>query len=279
MIKITYVTITYQAAKVLQRTLDSVLEQDYPEITHLIIDGASTDGTIDLVNDYIERSNAAENGHKVLLMSEPDKGIYDAMNKGLRSLDGDYVCFLNAGDFLPASDIASRIVNKISQRDGSFVTPANDVTKEPSLCDIPAVLYGDTDIVDGEGRFLHHRRLAPPENLTWKSFRHGLLVCHQAFYARTDFAIATPYNQKYCYSADVDWCIRIMKAAAKENVPLLNLHMVVANYTEEGQTTLHHRESLIERYKVMESHYGRISTFLMHCWFVVRSILPLSRGS
>ena len=279
MIKITYVTITYQAAKVLQRTLDSVLEQDYPEITHLIIDGVSTDGTIDLVNDYIERSNAAENGHKVLLMSEPDKGIYDAMNKGLRSLDGDYVCFLNAGDFLPASDIASRIVNKISQRDVSFVTPANDVTKETSLCDIPAVLYGDTDIVDGEGRFLHHRRLAPPENLTWKSFRHGMLVCHQAFYARTDFAIATPYNQKYRYSADVDWCIRIMKAAAKENVPLLNLHMVVANYTEEGQTTLHHRESLIERYKVMESHYGRISTFLMHCWFVVRSILPLSRGS
>lgn len=256
MIKITYVTITYQAAKVLQRTLDSVLEQDYPEITHLIIDGASTDGTIDLVNDYIERSNAAENGHKVLLMSEPDKGIYDAMNKGLRSLDGDYVCFLNAGDFLPASNIASTINSRLSILNSQ----------------LPAVLYGDTDIVDGEGRFLHHRRLAPPENLTWKSFRHGMLVCHQAFYARTDFAIATPYNQKYRYSADVDWCIRIMKAAAKENVPLLNLHMVVANYTQEGQTTIHHRESLLERYRVMESHYGRLQTFFMHCWFVVRAV-------
>ena len=256
MIKIIYVTITYQAAKVLQRTLDSVLEQDYPEIMHLIIDGASSDGTIDLVNDYIERSNAAENGHKVLLMSEPDKGIYDAMNKGLRSLDGDYVCFLNAGDFLPASDIASTINSRLSILNSQ----------------LPAVLYGDTDIVDGEGRFLHHRRLAPPENLTWKSFRHGMLVCHQAFYARTDFAIATPYNQKYRYSADVDWCIRIMKAAAKENVPLLNLHMVVANYTEEGQTTIHHRESLLERYRVMESHYGRLQTFFMHCWFVVRAV-------
>ena len=256
MIKITYVTITYQAAKVLQRTLDSVLEQDYPEITHLIIDGASTDGTIDLANDYIERSNAAENGHKVLLMSEPDKGIYDAMNKGLRSLDGDYVCFLNAGDFLPASDIASTINSRLSILNSQ----------------LPAVLYGDTDIVDGEGHFLHHRRLAPPENLTWKSFRHGMLVCHQAFYARTDFAIVTPYNQKYRYSADVDWCIRIMKAAAKENVPLLNLHMVVANYTQEGQTTIHHRESLLERYRVMESHYGRLQTFFMHCWFVVRAV-------
>ena len=263
---ITYVTITYQAAKVLQRTLDSVLCQDYPDITHLIIDGASTDGTIEMVNDYIERSNASDCGHKVLLMSEPDNGIYDAMNKGLRSLDGDYVCFLNAGDFLPAPDIASKIVGQADHF--SHLSPLTS--------HLPAVLYGDTDIVDGEGRFLHHRRLAPPENLTWKSFRHGMLVCHQAFYARTDFAIATPYNQKYRYSADVDWCIRIMKAAAKENVPLLNLHMVVANYTEEGQTTIHHRESLLERYKVMESHYGRVSTFLMHCWFVVRAVFKKS---
>ena len=274
MIKITYVTITYQAAKVLQRTLDSVLQQDYPEITHLIIDGASTAGTLEMVNDYIERSNAANNGHKILLMSEPDNGIYDAMNKGLRSLDGDYVCFLNAGDFLPAQDTVSRIVETISQRDGSFVSPdTKGLQGDCPQCDLPAVLYGDTDIVDAEGHFLHHRRLAPPEHLTWKSFRHGMLVCHQAFYARTDFAIATPYNQKYRYSADVDWCIRIMKAAAKENVPLLNLHMVVVNYTEEGQTTLHHRESLLERYRVMESHYGRISTFFMHCWFVIRSVI------
>ena len=257
MISITYVTITYNAAAVLQRTLDSVLQQDYPEITHLIIDGASTDGTLEMVNDYIERSNEADNGHRVQVTSEPDKGIYDAMNKGLRSLDGDYVCFLNAGDFLPAPDTVSKINAQCTMHHSQ----------------LPAVLYGDTDIVDGEGRFLHHRRLAPPEKLTWKSFRQGMLVCHQAFYARTDFAIATPYNQKYRYSADVDWCIRIMKAAAKENVPLLNLHTVVVNYIEEGQTTLHHRESLLERYKVMESHYGRVQTFLMHCWFVVRSII------
>lgn len=251
---ITYVTVTYNAADVLQRTLDSVLAQDYPDIVHLIIDGASTDGTQEMVNDYIECSNDSGNGHRIQLMSEPDKGIYDAMNKGLRSLDGDYVCFLNAGDFLPASDTVSRIAAAVAES-------------------APAVLYGDTDIVDAEGRFLHHRRLAPPENLTWKSFRHGMLVCHQAFYARTDFAIATPYDQQYRYSADVDWCIRIMKAADKEKVPLQNLHMVVANYTEEGQTTLHHRESLKERYRVMERHYGRVQTFLMHCWFLVRAVL------
>ena len=256
MIRITYVTITYNAANVLQRTLDSILRQDYPEIVHLIIDGASTDATLQMVDDYIERSNAAENGHRIQVTSEPDNGIYDAMNKGLRSIEGDYVCFLNAGDFLPAADTVSKIVAAVE------CTPDS----------MPAVLYGDTDIVDGEGRFLHHRRLAPPEQLSWKSFRQGMLVCHQAFYARTDFAIATPYDQRYRYSADVDWCIRVMKAAAKENVPMLNLRMVVVNYTQEGQTTLHHRESLWERYHVMEHHYGRVQTFLLHCWFAVRSL-------
>jgi len=206
------------------------------------------------VDAYIAQSNAAENGHQIQVTSEPDKGIYDAMNKGLRSMSGDYVCFLNAGDFLPAPDTASKIAETVNGQ-------------------LPAVLYGDTDIVDGEGRFLHHRRLAPPENLTWKSFRQGMLVCHQAFYARADYAIATPYDMQYRYSADVDWCIRVMKAAAKENVPLLNLHMVVANYTQEGQTTLHHRESLMERYRVMEHHYGRVQTLLLHCWFAVRAFL------
>ena len=262
MIRITYVTITFNAAKVLQRTLDSVLQQDYPNIVHLIIDGASTDDTLRLVDDYIARSNASENGHRIQVTSEPDKGIYDAMNKGLRSLDGDYVCFLNAGDFLPAADTVSKIAEA--------ATNTHHPTPNTQL---PAVLYGNTDIVDGEGRFLHHRRLSPPENLTWKSFKQGMLVCHQAFYARTDFAIATPYDMQYRYSADVDWCIRVMKAAEKENIPLLNLKMVVANYTEEGQTTLHHRESLWERYKVMEHHYGRIQTCLLHAWFVIRALL------
>jgi glycosyltransferase involved in cell wall biosynthesis len=259
MIRITYVTITYNAAAVLQRTLDSILQQDYKDIVHLIIDGASTDETLTMVDDYIERSNQAGNGHRIQVMSEPDNGIYDAMNKGLRSLDGDYVCFLNAGDFLPAPDTVSKIAERISLAAGDG--------------NMPAVLYGDTDIVDGEGRFLHHRRLAPPEHLSWKSFRQGMLVCHQAFYARTDFAIATPYDMQYRYSADVDWCIRVMKAAEKENVPLLNLKMVVANYTQEGQTTLHHRESLLERYRVMERHYGRFQTFLLHCWFAIRTFI------
>ena len=265
MIHIVYITVAYNAAAVVQRTLDSVGRQDYRQLTHMIIDGASTDNTLAMVQSYASVQEATGNGHRVVIVSEPDSGIYDAMNKGLRLLatmqaeetaEGvGYVCFLNAGDFLPTADIASRIA-------GAVTGP-----------DYPAVVYGHTDIVDGDGRFLHHRRLAPPEHLSWRSFRKGMLVCHQAFYARADLAAATPYDRQYRYSADVDWCIRIMKTAADRHLPLQNLHAVAANYTQEGQTTLHHRESLRERFRVMVSHYGWCSTLLMHAWFVIRAIL------
>ena len=162
MIRLTYVTITYNAANVLQRTLDSVLSQDYPEIVHLIIDGASTDATLQLVDDYIERSNATGTHHRIQVTSEPDKGIYDAMNKGLRSIVGDYVCFLNAGDFLPAADTASKIAAKVAQQDS-----------------LPAVLYGDTDIVDGEGvgsRLLNNSRGSPSAKACSSAIRLSMLA-------------------------------------------------------------------------------------------------------
>lgn len=260
MIKFTVVTITYNARDVLRRTTDSVLRQTYPHIEHLIVDGASTDGTVDEALDYARRSDDSGRGHRVIVSSEPDKGLYDAMNKGLRRATGDYIVFLNAGDFFPNDDVIETVINggRLEQ------TPSGQW---------PAVIYGDTDIVDSEGRYLRPRRLRPPRRLTWRSFMHGMLVCHQAFYARLDIARNIPYDLKYRYSADVDWCIRVMKEARRRRLPLANAETVVANYMEEGQTTLHHRESLRERYRVMASHYGHLLTFIMHCGFVARAVL------
>ena len=187
------------------------------------------------------------------------------MNKGLKRATGDFICFLNAGDFLPTTDTLELIADRITAED------AQGKAQKPG--EAIGVLYGDTDFVDNDGHFLRHRRLQPPERLTWRSFRHGMLVCHQAFYARTDIARQTTYDLRYKYSADVDWCIRIMKECERQGLALVNLHAIIANYTEEGQTTIHHRESLMERYRVMCSHYGRVSTFLMHCWFVVRAVI------
>ena len=260
MIRFTIVTITYNAERVLQRTLDSVLAQTYEGVEHLIVDGASKDATLQLAEHYKKKSDASDSGHKVIILSEPDHGIYDAMNKGLTQASGDYIVFINAGDSFPQKDTLEKIAH---------CCHLNELPSDA----LPAVLYGNTDIVDGEGNFLHPRRLQPPAKLTWRSFRQGMLVCHQAFYARADIAKNLQYDTQYKYSADVDWCIRVMKEAERLSLPLYNIDMVVANYTEEGTTTRHHRESLRERYRVMAHHYGHVSTFLMHGWFAVRNII------
>ena len=259
MTKFSIITITYNAEAFLPRTVESVLSQHYRDIEHIIIDGASTDSTISVSQDYMQRSYAAQNGHEVRIVSEPDNGLYDAMNKGLRQASGDYICFLNAGDFFPNANVLDTIVSR-------------SLTGK-SRQQLPAVIYGDTDIVDNDGNFLRHRRLAPPRNLTWRSFRKGMLVCHQAFYARLDIARTVPYDTRYRYSADVDWCIRVMKEAERMGAGLAYVDSVVVNYTQEGQTTKHHRDSLKERYRVMQCHYGAFTTALMHAWFAVRAVV------
>ena len=260
MTKFTVVTITYNAAALVGRTLDSVLHQTYEDVEHLIIDGASTDQTLPMAEAYKEASDASACGHKVIIHSEPDKGIYDAMNKGLMQASGDYIVYMNAGDFFPSADTLEQIARRCH-------------LNEQPTAELPAVLYGLTNIVDGEGHFLRPRRLAPPPRLTWRSFRHGMLVCHQAFYARTDLAKNLQYDTRYRYSADVDWCIRVMREGERMGLRLYNIDMVVANYTEEGMTTLHHRDSLRERFHVMRRQYGLVSTLLMHCWFVIRAAI------
>ncbi len=256
MIKITVVTCTYNCADTLDTTLQSVLCQDYAAVEHLIVDGASKDATLEKAEEYKCKSDAMATGHEVVVVSEPDGGLYFAMNKALSMASGDYLVFLNAGDALPDSHTLADVA---AVADGV----------EP----LPGVLYGDTDLVDGEGRFLRHRRLAPPDNLSWRSFSDGMLVCHQAFYALVSIARNTLYNTDYRFSADVDWCIRIIKTARQEGRSLRRVRRVVVNYLAEGMTTKNHKASLRERFRVMRSHYGLFLTLWKHLWFVFRTVL------
>lgn len=255
-LKITIATVTYNAADLIGTTIGSVEEQDYPHVEHLIIDGNSQDATLTAVHHYQERNSVAAVPHEVNCLSEPDNGLYDAMNKAIDMATGDYLLFLNAGDRLHSASTLSQIA----------------ATAKAAGNDLPAVIYGDTHIVDAEGRFVRRRRLAPPPRLTWRSFRRGMLVCHQAFFARTDLAKAHPYDLRYRFSADFDWCIRIMREARRRRLPLTNAGIVVADYLSEGMTTRNHRASLQERFHIMVRHYGIVTTLLLHAWFVVRGI-------
>ncbi|MBQ0075356.1 MAG: glycosyltransferase [Prevotella sp.] len=247
MITFSIITCTYNAAEVLQRTLDSVARQTYPNIEHIIVDGASKDNTMAMVADY-----KLSSPHPLTIISERDKGLYDAMNKGIQLAKGDYIVFLNAGDIFPSEQtISQELIGGESK-------------------ELPGVLYGNTDIVNEKGEFLYHRRLQPPKHLSWRSFKNGMLVCHQSFYARTSIAKQTPYDLHYRLSADVDWCIRIMKKAEEQGLTLHNTNRVLCNYLEGGMSIKNHRASLIERFHIMRKHYGLISTIIKHISFFFR---------
>ena len=240
--KFSVITVCYNAQATIEDTIQSVIAQTYHHVEYIIVDGASKDRTLSIVNRYRDRI--------ATVVSEPDKGLYDAMNKGLRLATGDYVCFLNAGDSFHEDDTLQQMVHTLRE-----------------LTELPDVLYGETELVDAEGHFVRMRRLQAPEHLTWRSFRQGMLVCHQAFFAKR--TLAEPYDLRYRFSADFDWCIRIMK---KSKV-LHNTHLTLIDYLEEGMTTRNHKASLHERFRIMAKHYGWLSTVAHHAWFVVRAVI------
>ena len=241
MILFTVITVTYNAQETLERTLISVHEQTYSNIEHIVFDGKSTDGTLDLI-----KKHQTDN---LKWISEEDNGIYDAMNKATAMAKGDYICYLNAGDAFYEKDTVEGIITTAQQHH------------------LPDILYGETDVVNNKGEFLHNRRLKAPERLNWKSFKQGMLVCHQAFIIKR--SIFEPYDLWYKFSADVDWCIRLMKKSKS----IVNTHLILIKYLNEGITTANQKESLRERYNIMAKHYGRTSTFMYHLWFIVRAIL------
>jgi len=254
-IKITIATVTWNAASLIQRTLDSVASQDYADVEHLIIDGQSKDATMQLVEAYRAANTTP---HEIVAISEPDKGLYDAMNKALGMATGDYILFLNAGDKFHSTDVLTRVAQTAQAHADGYL--------------LPGLIYGHTDIVDEEGTFLRHRRLAPPEDLTWRSFKDGMLVCHQAFFANMTLAGEELYDMRYHFSADYDWCIRIMKHSERLHMPLCGAGVVVADYLDGGMTTKNHRKSLIERLKVMARHFGWPKTIAQHIYFVFRAL-------
>ena len=232
------ITVTYNASPRLKRTIQSIISQSYPDIEYIIIDGNSTDGTLALIKKYQSAITRC--------ISEPDKGLYDAMNKGLKIASGDYVWFINAGDRLYSETTVREIV---------------DLLENGKL---PDVIYGETEIIDKQGSSLGMRRLKAPENLSWKSFRMGMLVCHQSFLVKR--SIAELYDLQYQFTADFDWCIRCLKKADT----VFNTHLILSQFLEAGLSADNRKEALKERYRIMCENYGKFPTQIRHLWFALR---------
>jgi len=233
------ITICYNAERTIERTLRSVAGQSFDNYEHIIVDGASKDSTLEIVT-------GAEGAARRRVQSEPDEGLYDAMNKGVGLARGKYLIFLNAGDKFHSHDTLDVIARAIADND------------------VPGIVYGQTDLVDDNGLFLAKRHLTAPDNLQFKDFAHGMLVCHQAFVALR--RIAPFYNLKYKYSADYDWCIQCLMHSRKN----VNAGEVLIDYLAEGITTANRRKSLFERFRIMSMYYGFLPTAFRHIGFVFR---------
>ncbi|MBQ7942269.1 MAG: glycosyltransferase [Muribaculaceae bacterium] len=232
------ITVTFNAESVIQPTLNSIKEQDFSDFEHLIVDGASRDGTLELAR------NAGI--PQTVIYSEPDKGLYDAMNKSIGLAKGKFLIFLNAGDSFTGKDTLSRLA-------------------EHADADI---IYGQTQIVNTQREVIGMRHLTAPATLTADSFKRGMLVCHQAFVARRN--IVPLYDMTYRFSADYDWCIKCLKSSRKNayagDAPIIN-------FLTDGLTDKYHKKSLKERFDIMCKNYGTITAILLHISFIPRYLL------
>lgn len=223
------ITIVYNNARDIERTMLSVLGQTYRNIEYIIIDGKSTDGTLQLINKYRPRISR--------FVSEKDEGIYDAMNKGLSMATGDYVLFMNSGDEIYAPDTVEKVFASSPDAD---------------------IYYGETEMYNENWESLGRRRHKAPESLNFRSFRFGMSVSHQAIYIRR--SLSSPYNLKYRLSSDIDWILNALKKAKK----VVNTRMYVAKYLVGGMSKKKHRQSLKERFHIFTHHYGLLPNILNH---------------
>jgi len=223
------ITVVYNNAADIERTLLSVLNQTYKNIEYIVIDGRSTDGTLQIIEKYKDRI--------AMLISEKDKGIYDAMNKGLDVATGDYVLFMNSADEFYSADTVANVFASATDAD---------------------IYYGETEMIGENGKSLGQRRHVAPVKFTWKSFKYGMSVSHQAIYIKR--SLVEPYDPKYQLSADIDWILR----AAKKAKLIVNVNQYVAKYKVGGMSKQKHRQSLAERFDIMKRYYGLVPTLFNH---------------
>ncbi len=241
------ITVVYNGATLLEPTIKSVIEQTYPDIQYIIVDGGSTDGTLAIIKQYDEDLDR--------WITEPDKGIYDAMNKGLRMATGDFVWFMNCGDTIRDFDTVEKMALQME-----------------SDTDI---LFGEVMMVDDTRADLGTRSEITtqqlPAQLDWKSLKKGMVVSHQAFLPRKSIA---PKYMMDNLSADIDWVIECLKKSRKNT----NTNEVLANFLIGGTSRQQHQRALTDRYKVLSKHYGAVGNFFNHIGIVVRAVWSRVRG-
>mgnify|MGYP000032375656 CR=1 FL=1 len=224
---VSVITVAYNAAEFIERTIQSVIAQTYDSIEYVIIDGKSKDGTLDIVKKYESQID--------ILVSEKDKSLYDAMNKGIRHATGDYIVFMNAGDCFAAADTLEQAMKGSNQAD---------------------LVYGLALRIDEDGNErAWHKKTPIPAKLSHKNFINGMIICHQCFVVKR--SCAEEYDLSVWKIAnDIDWCIRTMK-----NVKTKHFYdEVFCHFLEGGVSDERRWKAFRERFEISKKHFGLFPT-------------------
>lgn len=228
--KISIITVVFNSEKLIERTILNVIQQSYSNIEYIIIDGGSRDNTLSIIKKYESKI--------AVIVSEADKGLYDAMNKGIRLATGDYVWFMNSGDLFYETDTLKKIVE-------NFSAGAD-------------VYYGQTAIINENNEITGMRHKTAPKILTWKSLRMGMVVCHQAFMVKRD--ICEPFDLQYKHAADIDWMIRVLKKSKH----IVFTDLILCRFLSDGHSAKYRKYGLKERFSIQKKHYGLFITIVFH---------------
>ena len=235
---VSIITVVYNSERFIEKTIKSIINQTYPNVEYLIVDGASTDGTVEIIKKYEKYISK--------WISEKDNGLYDAMNKAIKIASGDYLWFINSGDEIYTENILTEIFSQLDN--------------------LPDVVYGETEIINFKGRPVGMRRHSTPEKLTWKSMRFGMKVCHQSILVKK--ALVEPYQLHFKYSSDFEWVIRVLKKSKS----IQNSKLILSKFMEGGLTKQSIVPSLKERFNIMKRYYGLIPTLFNHCYLAVKML-------
>ena len=226
--KVSIITICFNSGKTIEDTLVSIKNQDYPNIEHVIIDGLSKDNTLEIV---------AKNQHSgIVLLSEKDHGLYDALNKGFQLCTGDIIGVLHSDDFLAGNSVISSLVEMFEKHPEAEAVSTSVNIYKPERPDKPYRVYNAT-------RFK-----------TWQ-FRIGIQPPHPGFYIkRSVFNKVGFFNSSYKISGDFDWLYRVIK---EEETPVFYTDFVVVSMRDGGVSSsgleskkLMNRENL----RILKSH-------------------------
>lgn len=185
MLTVSIVTVVYNRPKDLERTILSCIKQDYVSKEYIIVDGGSTDGTIDVIKKYEDKIS--------LWKSEPDKGIFNAMNKSLEMVSGDYVIFMNAGDVFYSSNVLSSIFLNHDR--------------------VENIIYGDSILHNKNGFKYRKTSSIYEKNASIRDYVYkGQGICHQAIFTKIDILKTVKFDEKYVLGADYDTTAKIIKS-------------------------------------------------------------------